>query len=427
MLRRILLAAVLVLALAGCGGSEDAQTPGPTSSTGTTTAKPPTGEPVLAGRSAGTDSEIFWADPLTLEPVDGRSAAIPFFLSVAEPAPTGDLLAVGGSEQAVVQLVDGDGMRALRTIELGAGAFVERLHWARPDLLLASLGGSPSQAAALDPETGEVLSVEPLGGTVLYSEPAGDELVFLIAPPDRIGTARLAVFDGSTLRSTQLTEIRAGYEQEGETEEDFRARQSIPALAVDPDGGRALVVPAGNRVAEVDLATLEVRYHDLAEPVSLLGRLRDWLEPRAHAKALDGPDRNAVWLPNGLVAVSGSHYVDDGDQMSVTPAGLALIDPSNWTVRSLSDEPSWVTFRDGALLASAWKSGSDEQTLIVFDEDGDLRFSLVREAADLSQVSGGRLYAATYSGTRFEIIDLATGETAAEAQPRRETYLVYVD
>ncbi|MET1010689.1 MAG: hypothetical protein ABWY96_11615, partial [Gaiellaceae bacterium] len=190
---------------------------------------------------------------------------------------------------------------------------------------------------------------------------------------------------------------------------------------------RALVVPAGGRVAEVDLATMQVRYHDLTEPVSLLGRLRDWLEPAVHAKMIDGPDRNAVWLPSGLVAVSGNTYASEGDTLDVTPAGLSLIDPSDWSTRRVSDQPGWVTFRDDALLASAWTEGSDEQTVMVFDPDGTPRFSLARKSADLSQTHGGYLYATTANGTRFEIIDLATGKTVAEAQPKRETYLLYLD
>ncbi|MGH3041632.1 MAG: YncE family protein [Gaiellaceae bacterium] len=427
MLRRILLATTIVLALGGCGGSDDAQSPGPASSTATTTAKPATGEPVLAGRSEGTDSEIFWADPLTVEPLDGRSATIPFFYSVAEPAPEGDLLAVGGNERGVVQLVDLERMRPLETIELGAGEVVERLYWARSDLLLASVGGLPSQVVAVNPTTGEVLSSKSLGGVMLASWPAGEALVFLVAPTEGIGRARVARFDGSTVSSVELAEIEAGYDSEGDTSEDFRTRQQIPGLAVDPNGARALVVPAGNRVAEIDLATMEVAYHDLSQPVSLLGRLRNWLEPAAEAKLIDGPGRNAVWLPNGLVAVSGVDYSTDGDELDADFAGLSLIDPADWSVSHVSDEPGWATFRGGALLGSAWEEGSDHQTLEVFGPDGDLRFTLEREGADLSQVSGDYLYATSYDGTRFEIIDLGTGETVAEAQPRRETYLVYVD
>jgi hypothetical protein len=338
-------------------------------------------------------------------------------------SPDGRTFAVTGDENAAVALVDVEGMRALGTIEVAMDSWIERLHWADPDLLLASLGGSTSHVAALDPVTREVLSVRDLEGITLYSSAAGGELVFLLAPSAGIGPARLVVTDGKRSRSAGLAEVEAGWEQGNA--EDPATRQSVPALAVDPSGTRALVVPAGNRVAEVDLRTMEVRYHDLTEPVSLLGRLRDWLEPPAHAKGmLDGPDRNAVWLPSGLVAVSGSHYTMDGDSVDVTPAGLALIDPSDWSVRRLSDEPSWVTFRGGALLASAWTEGTDEQTLIVFGPDGELRFSLVRESADFSQVSGRHLYAARGDGTRFEIVDLETGATVGTAEPRLETWIL---
>ena len=77
-----------------------------------------------------------------------------------------------------------------------------------------------------------------------------------------------------------LNEVPAGWEQiEGTDDSDYRARQSVPGLAVDPEGKRALVIPAGGRVAEVDLDSMEVAYHELSEPVSLWGRLRNWLEP----------------------------------------------------------------------------------------------------------------------------------------------------
>jgi hypothetical protein len=427
MVRGVLLACAVVLALGGCGGNDEALPPDRDASTATTEPTSSSSKYVLAGRSAGAHTEIFWADSLTLEPVDSYAVPIPFFYSVAELAPEGDLAAVGGSEQGVIQLVDLKRMRPLRTVELGAGEFVERLHWARPDLLLASLGGLPSQAVAVDPTTGTLLSSKGLGGTMVASWPAGDALAFLVAPTEGIGPARVARFDGSSVSSVELGEIQVGYHSEGETSEDFRTRQQIPGFAVDPSGTRALVVPAGNRVAEVDLATMDVTYHDLAEPVSLLGRLRSWLEPAAEAKLMDGPGRSAVWLPNGLVAVSGVDYSTNGDTLEADFVGLSLIDPADWSVNQVSDLPGSVAFREGALLGSAWEEGSDHQMLEVFGPDGELRFRLDREGVDFSQTSGGYLYASSYDGTRWEIIDLGTGELVAEAQPRQETYLVYVD
>ena len=67
--------------------------------------------------------------------------------------------------------------------------------------------------------------------------------------------------------------------------------QTQQGLAVSPDGRRALVVPGGARVLEVDLRTLAVAERELSEPVSLLGRLRSWLEPAALAKGRRGEER----------------------------------------------------------------------------------------------------------------------------------------
>ena len=422
---RTLLVALAALALLGCGGTEEAAPPAAT----TTAAAAAPAEDVLAASNDLTGTELFWADGRTLEPVDGRSVSFSYYYSAVERSPDGGTLALGADDRGYVQLVDLDRMASLGTVEVGGSGYFERLHWVAPDRLLASVSGLPSRVVALDPAAQRVVAEHELQGTVLSSRPVEGGLVLLLAPSDRIGPASLVVFDGESVRTAELREIRAGWEQvsEGDTEEEYRSRQSIPGLAVDPSGSRALVVPAGNRVAEVDLETLEVRYHDLSEPISLLGRLRDWLEPAAHAKTTDGPDRNAVWLPSGLVAVSGSHYVADGDRMDVTPAGLALIDPSDWSVRRLSDEPNWVTLRGDALLASSWKENSNEQGVIVLDADGEERFSLTRRAADLTQTSGGLLYVATADGSRYELVDLATGETVGRATPKRPAWLVYIE
>lgn len=420
---RTLPVALAALALLGCGGTEEAAPPPGT----TATAAAAPAEEVLAVWNTLTGSELFWADGRTLEPVDGRSVSFSYYYSAVDRSPDGGTLALGADDRGYVQLVDLDGMESLGTVDVGGGGYFERLHWVAPDLLLASVSGLPSRVVALDPSAQRVLSEHELQGTVLSSRPVENGLVLLLAPSDRIGPARLAVFDGESVRTADLPEVRAGWEHDGETEDDYRSRQSIPGLAVDPAGGRALVVPAGNRVAEVDLETLEVGYHDLSEPVSLLGRLRDWLEPAAHAKTIDGPERNAVWLPSGLVAVSGSRYVADGDRMDVTPAGLALIDPGDWSVRRLSDEPNWVATRGDALLASAWKEDSSEQTVIVLDTDGKERFTLTRRAADLSQASGGLLYVASANGSRYELVDLGTGETVGRAAPERPASLVYLE
>jgi hypothetical protein len=422
--------AAVAAALAGCAGPNDPGAPAAVSSPGGTTSSGPTaparGDRLLATTSDLGRSRLRWVDARTLEPVDGRSVGVPFYASTAALSPNHAILALGEGEGGTVQFVDVERMRALGTADVDDASYVDLIVWAEPRLVLASLGGTPGMVAAIDPSTGEVVSMHDLGGATISSEPAGKELVSLVAPTSRIGPARLVVFEGRDVRDVTLAEVPAGWAQLEDADDGskLQTRQSVPALAVNEEGTRALVIPAGGRVADVDLDTMEVRYHDLSEPVSLWGRLRDWLEPAAHAKAMDGPDRNAVWLPNGLVAVSGAQYTMDGDRMDMTPAGLVLIDPSDWSVRRVSDEPSWVTLRGGALLASVWNLGSNEQKVIVFDEDGQHRFTLAREATDLSQTWGSWLYATSSNGTRFEIVDLESGKTVGRATPGHGTWLL---
>jgi hypothetical protein len=123
-----------------------------------------------------------------------------------------------------------------------------------------------------------------------------------------------------------------------------------------------------------------VRYHQLAEPISLLGRLHDWLEPRAEAKATEGPDRRAVWLGNGRLAVTGVDYqasVDShGHQQELDkPAGLKLIDTRNWTVRTLDHTTTSLTFSGGVLFAfgTSWDSRTSKMSgsgLTAYDASG---------------------------------------------------------
>jgi hypothetical protein len=293
-----------------------------------------------------------------------------------------------------------------------------------PNRLLVSLGGQPARVAVVDPVTRTVTNKRDLDGIIVSSAAAGDALAILVAPASGIGPASLAVYNGDSLRTAILPGIMAGWTQDAVEGEDPHLRQSVPGLAVDPTGDRAVVVAAGDRVTEVDIATMTVREHDLAEPVSLLGRLRDWLEPSAEAKAMNGPDRVATWLPSGLVAVSGAQWTTDGSSIDVTPAGLALIDPSNWSVSRLSDEPSTLVFTEGTLVASGSRSGSSRQTLAAFDDRGQLRFSLARAGADLSQVAGSYLYAGRDNGHRYDVVDLRTGMTVRKVRLARSTWIV---
>jgi hypothetical protein len=362
-----------------------------------------------------------------MEPVDGRSYPVPFFYAAAERSPDGTMIALGGNDTGVVDVIDLERMRSLGEIDLSPATWVERLHWVQPGRILAVLWGERPRLAALEPGAAQPIAVQDLEGMIVKSAPAGAGLALLLAPTDGIGPARLALFDGDEVRYVALPGVRAGWDESGEQDE-YRARQLIPALAVDPSGTRAVVVAPGNRAVDVDLASLTATSHDLAQAASLFERFRNWLEPGAWAKMIDGPELNAVWLPSGLIALSGVRYTTEGDSVHATPAGLALVDPASWSVRHVSDAPAWVTFRGDALLGSSWDEESTSQALHVFGPDGSERFALERSGpADLSQTAGGFLYVSTQDGRKIEIVDLATGETVGRAAPERPAYIVFTD
>jgi hypothetical protein len=275
--------------------------------------------------------------------------------------------------------------------------------------------------ATLQPGARKPVLVRELDGMIIKSAPALDALVFLLGPADGIGQARLALFDGNELRYVALPGIRAGWDESG-GQEDYRAHQLLPALAVEPSGERAVVIAPGGRVVLVDLATLRTSSHELVQQASLFERFRNWLEPGAWAKMIDGPELNAAW--DNVIALSGVTYTAEGESTRATPAGLAFIHPDNWIIDRASDVPAWVAQRGELLLASAWNDESASQSLQVYMEGLEV-CSLERPGqADLSQTSGQLLYVSTQDGREIEIVDLTTCETVGRATPKRPTFIV---
>lgn len=135
------------------------------------------------------------------------------------------------------------------------------------------------------------------------------------------------------LRAVTLAEIDAGFKQLDDSDGSGpRMEQVVPGIAADPAGRRVYVVPGGGPLAEVDLASLQVTYHRLGRSTSLLQRLARWWAPPAEAKILSGPSRNALWLGDGELAVTGYDGSAAGHHREI-PSGLELIDTANWTVR----------------------------------------------------------------------------------------------
>jgi len=216
------------------------------------------------------------------------------------------------------------------------------------------------------------------------------------------------------MRSAALDLILSG--QEFETE----GRMSSPGLAVDAAGDRAFVVGGNAPVAEIDLATLAVSYHELSTSISLFSRVRNWLEPAAAAKMpSSGPMRYARWLGNGVLAVWGSDIHVTGSGRSVesfeTAAGVKLIDTRNWSVRTLDGNASRLAVADGTLLVSAslWSSAEGKAAgigLTAYRPDGSTRFHVFGWRPLWVQVLGSRAFVPRI-GRRpaYDIVDVQTG------------------
>jgi hypothetical protein len=155
----------------------------------------------------------------------------------------------------------------------------------------------------------------------------------------------------------------------------------------------------------------------------LIGRLRNWLEPRAEAKAQEGPTRQALWLGQGLLAVTGwdSHASVDGGRQAQweTPAGLKLIDTRRWSVRTLDRGTSRIVLAAGTLLSYGVLFDSRTQRLAgngltAYARDGSRRYHLyeddpisVVERVDQRVIVGGAAGSRIFR--RGSLLDARTG------------------
>jgi hypothetical protein len=322
------------------------------------------------------------------------------------PAPEGRRLALGSGDGARFTFVDLERMRRVATLDFGAKGFVAGLAWPTPNRVVGALSGTVIEILVADP-AGRVVSRERLPGTVLRAARCRGGLVLLTGPQDTIGRPSLVVATPRRVDRVELP-LDAGVDPPPVWE---------PGLAVSADGRRAFVVGAGTRVVEVDLGTLSVEERELSRRVSLLGRLRSWLEPAASAKGpLEGPVRSAAWAPGGRIAVSGSNHRKTGPRTGVADgAGLHLIDTRDWTVETLVEGASETLVAGDAVLAYGGSHGPDGLRgigLRGFDADGRERFHLFGDRY-VGAVSAVGRYAYVSQQleevTRVDVVDLATG------------------
>ena len=407
--------------------------------------------PKLLGIESAGQIELLRLDPRTLRPRPGRR--VPLGSEGCAPRDGGSIcwnvppwsfspdrsrLAVARHETGVVRalrVVDVARMRAAMDIPIKPSGAIGLLAWPQSDRLLAVQEvccDERQQVLVIDAGERAVTARRPLRGTVEGVGRTPRELVLLVAPAKRIGPARLAVVDDrGDVRFAALDRIRAGSRLL--PGDDFLIRRRRPGLALDPRGRRAYVVDP-DIVASVDLATLTVSYHVPSEQRSLAARIRDWLDPAAYAKGVNGPTRSARWLDDGRLAVTG---VDEelgrgarGEERQRTrPAGLRLIDTREWTYRVIDAGVTAVRVAGRLLLATGQSAdlapGAARTTgLTAYEMDGSRRFTLFagREAW-VEQVAGRRAFVQAGVGTigtapAPRVVDLRSGRVS-----RRPTVL----
>jgi hypothetical protein len=363
--------------------------------------------------------ELVRMDSLTLEPF-GPSLDLPSGNATTDYSPDYRRLALAYPEPARLEIVDVRQMKSLGTVDLGLSGWISFLSWDR-GYLFAVVDGEDRAVVTVDPVGRRVQARHRIERTILHARRGVEQqVVLLLAPNDGIGPLRLAVIGGKGMTTVPIPGFVGGWgtDQEGE---DVRTRQRIPALVIDAIGRRALVV-SGGAVAEISLSNLSVRTHTLSQPVSLLGRLRNWLEPAAHAKLVDGPWREGAWVGDGLFAVSGEDYTSEGGEHHYAePAGISLVDTRDWSVRQIDEDSVDLVITESAIVGHG---GYEFGGVTGYDKGGERRFAVLPDTPVWLQVVGGYVYAVHESSKRFTIIDPARGRVVGMAKTERPLMLV---
>jgi hypothetical protein len=372
---------------------------------------------LVAGRGPTGAMKLARIDPKTMRPSGSRSIRLPFADAWAV-APGGRTLALAVHPDPVnepnsLELVRLPSLQ-LRAGSLRLGGDVSALAWTSPHQVVAVTGRfwccpAPLRVVGVDLQSRRVTQRKPVAGAVLHIARWSRGLVLLTGPTNAIGAASLVVVDARGVRSVGLPSIRAGEVPGAAGVSDWR----LPGLTVDWAGSKAYVVDPDGSVAEIDLATLAVSDHRLLKSRSLLAHLDGWLEPTAAAKGDSGPIRQAQWLGNGFVLVSGSDHHDSVDGLASDPAGVELIDTRTWTAYVLAPQADSFTVTNGLLLVTGarWRNRTPTgMGIAAYGPEGRRRFArFAGHDVWINHIANGRAYVWGYGWGKERVVDLRTG------------------
>ena len=238
---------------------------------------------------------------------------------------------------------------AVRFVDLARGAIegtltlpgelrrVTATAWVRGRVLVVVAGSGSTTVYSVDADRRAVVGRVEIPGALVSGERTASRLVLLLAPVDGIGATTVAVVDQTPrVRTVVLERVASGTLVAGEGNER-RVTVRRPGTAVAPSGLRLHVLGAREPAASVDLRTLAVEYAPVRRPAAV-------------RKRVDGAARNAATLPDGRIVLWGFDYG------SSTRVGVSLVDPRDWTARTLDASATWVRV-SGGLIFSRGRGG----------------------------------------------------------------------
>jgi hypothetical protein len=339
-------------------------------------------------------------DPLRLVP-SGRAIRLGHFAHAWSISPgRSRFVAAAGwrvtkGEPAALRFVDLATGRVEGTMSL-AGEFgrVTATAWIRGRVLVVVSRSSSTRVYSIDPERRVTVSHIEFPGIVVLGERTPSNLVLLLAPPDRIGSATISVVDQSPRVRTVLLDGIAAGSTATSVDENHRMTIRRPALALSPSGQRAFVLGAGDSAASIDLRTLAVRYAHTRRAA-------------AATKQVEGSVRTAAPLPDGRLVVTG---VDYGARGAV---GLWLVDPKDWSRRLLDRAVNWFRVAGGLVFVPGQKAG-----LRILKPSGEL-VELFRSGSVSSVTVIGPRAFVTFFGSKQKaaVIDLGTDRVVRHTVP----------
>jgi len=350
-------------------------------------------------------------DPVTLARVAGPTVPAGFFTGPWAWSADRSRIVLSRYDWPQLRIVDANRMRLVgdvRLRHLGTAGGVDAVTWIGADRLLALVHGPTSGVAfvVVDAQKRAVLRTVPVAGSNWDAERWRDGLAALLGPANGIGTARVAVAraDG-TVRTAVLPGVSVGSRKVGKGA-DPRVHSVIPGFAANPQGAQAVAVTAGSRAISIDLGSMAVTTHVLSQ------RTTQQVE-----KAIEGPQRHAGWVGDGLVAVSGTDWSTTASgEVAARGAGLRLIDTAAWTMRTLDTQASAFSVAPGVIVAfgGSWSPSSRTYTGVrAYGLDGALRWSLYEGRDAYAPVQGSFVYVQRYMGANrpehMDVVDPATG------------------